>query len=384
MHFLEATQQKTRRSLKIGILGSRGIPNRYGGFEQFVHFLAQGLVEKGHKVFVYQSSLHPYEKKIWNQVELIRKWDPENFLGSFGQFVYDFLSILDAKRRGFDLLFQLGYTSNAIFFPIWPKYCPNLIHMDGLEWKRSKYNALVQVFLKKMEGVAARNGDYLIADSPEIKKHLQNKYGKMVRYIPYGAIIPESFDESILSSFQITPFGYHLIISRFVPENNLELIIRAHLSSGCEQPLVLVGNCENNYGAYLRRKYQHPSLIFLGGIYDTSVLNNLRRYCRLYFHGHSVGGTNPSLLEAMACGCIIAAHRNPFNYEITGPHADYFSNESDIRSLLLQSWSQEYRIKRKDALQAIVREQYSWEQIVEQYESFFLEFFREKKLQFEF
>ena len=358
--------------MKIGILGSRGIPNHYGGYEQFAQHLSLGLVERGHQVFVYQSSLHPYQGNQWKNVELIPKWDPENYLGSFGQFIYDFLSLIDARKRELHLLFQLGYTSSAIFYPLWPKRCPNFIHMDGLEWKRSKYNPWVKRFLKQMERIAAKKGDYLIADSVEIKKHLELSYQKTANYIPYGAIVPKEFNLNVLSTYQLNPLAYYLAIARFVPENNLELIIKGYLASKSSYPLVLIGNYQTKYGAYLKSHYDHPNIRFLGAIYDINVLNNLRHFCTLYFHGHSVGGTNPSLLEAMACGATIVAHENPFNFAVLGNQSEYFKNETDIQNSLRKQRSKEERLSSMRTSQSIIREKYSWERIIDQYERYFL------------
>src|ERR1700761_6048873 len=164
--------------LKIGILGTRGIPNRYGGFEQCAEYLALGLVAKGHKVWVYNSHSHEYQGSEWKDVQIIHCKDPEDKMGTFGQFVYDLNCIKDARKRDFDILLQLGYTSNSIWYPLWPKYCSNVVNMDGLEWKRSKYNKYVQRFLKTAERWAAEHGDVLIADSVGIQQHLKEAYNK--------------------------------------------------------------------------------------------------------------------------------------------------------------------------------------------------------------
>ena len=135
------------RRLKIGILGTRGIPNHYGGFEQFAEYLSLGLVQRGHDVYVYNSANHPYQNAEWNDVQIIHCKDPESKLGTFGQFFYDLNCINDARKRNFDILLHLGYTSDSVWHRRWPKNTINMMNMDGLEWMRSKYNKPTKWFL---------------------------------------------------------------------------------------------------------------------------------------------------------------------------------------------------------------------------------------------
>ena len=136
-----------QNNMKIGILGTRGIPNFYGGFEQFAQYLSEAFVKKGHEVHVYNSHTHPYEKNEWNGVKLIHCYDPENTIGTVGQFIYDLNCILDSRKREFDIILQLGYTSSSVWNWIFPKKSIIMTNMDGFEWKRSKYSKPVQQFL---------------------------------------------------------------------------------------------------------------------------------------------------------------------------------------------------------------------------------------------
>lgn len=364
--------------LKIGILGCRGIPNRYGGYEQFAQYLGEGLVEKGHRVWVYQSSLHPYREKDWNGVQLIRRPDPEDKLGAFGQFIYDFHCLRDAGKRGFDILLQLGYTSNAIWFPLWPSGAVNMVHMDGLEWKRAKYPAPVRLFLRWMERLAARQGEVLIADSPAIRNRLSEAFQREAEYIPYGAPLEPAFSEAHLSRLGLEAGQYYLAIARLVPENNLEAIIEGVLKGGGFLPLVVVSDMSSRFGRYLKNRYgRNKRVLFPGAIFEPEVLNSLRHFTRLYFHGHSVGGTNPSLLEAMACGAPICAHDNVFNRAVLEGRAFYFEDSSGIGRLLAglehnkalaAGWIEENR--RKAATE------FNWEKVIDSYEALF---FKHKK-----
>lgn len=358
-------------ALKIGILGSRGIPNHYGGYEQFAEYLSLGLVEKGHEVSVYVSSLHPYRETSWRGVRLIRKKDPENRLGPFGQFVYDYHCLRDARRRGFDVLLQLGYTSSAVWYRLWPKDAVNIVHLDGLEWKRSKYSRPVRYFLKKMEACVTRRADALIADSPAIRDYTFRTYGCESEMVAYGAETGLEDDPRRLETFGLAPKAYFLVISRFVPENNLEIILEGYLAANSGIPLVVIGNTDNRYGRRLIRRYNQPGVRFAGPVFDKPALDTLRINAALYFHGHSVGGTNPSLLEAMACKTPVCAHRNVFNAAVLGPDAFYFSNPQELAGVI-RGLDAETRVG--DWVRANYRkieEEYQWKGVVERMEGVF-------------
>ena len=357
--------------MNIGILGTRGIPNAYGGFEQFAQYLAKGLVEKGHIVFVYNSSSHPYQESTWNGIQIVHCNDPENRIGTAGQFIYDYNCLQDARKRDFDIVLQLGYTSSSVWYRFWPKKAINIVNMDGLEWKRAKYNNLTQKFLQWAEGLAARQGDVLIADSIGIKEYIQTKYQKEAVYIPYGADIPESFSNSYLSDLRLQANQYYLLIARMEPENNIEMIIRGYLESDQSRPLILIGSTQNKYGQFLLKKYSSEFIQFPGAIYDQSVINALRHFSSIYFHGHSVGGTNPSLLEAMACGCNIVAHENVFNKTILADDANYFLWADDIKNIINHPSHQDAISQYRENNIEKIKTTYSWEKIISDYETIF-------------
>lgn len=361
-------------SLKIGILGTRGIPNRYGGFEQCAEYLAVGLVQKGHKVWVYNSHNHEYQGSEWNGVQIVHCNDPEHKYGTPGQFIYDYNCFTDAKKRDFDVLLQLGYTSSSIWYWRWPKYCKNVVNMDGLEWKRTKYNKYAQKFLKIAEGWAAKHGDMLVADSVGIQQYLKDTYNKPSRFIAYGADVFEQPDEKILAAYNVQPYSYDMLIARMEPENNIETIIKGHIASGTERPLLVVGKTSNTFGTYLVDTYGHnKGLRFLGAIYDAPVINNLRYYSNLYFHGHSVGGTNPSLLEAMGCNALIVAHDNVFNKTVLGSDAFYFADDAQLASVIKQAGDKSSHAEYLDNNTKKIRTQYSWARITDMYEQVLLD-----------
>ncbi|MDR3272611.1 MAG: DUF1972 domain-containing protein [Flavobacteriaceae bacterium] len=357
--------------MRIAILGTRGIPNHYGGFEQFAEYFSTFLQEKGHEVYVYSSSFHPYKGDSYKGVHIIHRKNPEKIVGTVGQFIYDLNCILDSRKRNFDVILQLGYTSSAIWHFFLPKKAVIITNMDGLEWKRSKYSKKVRTFLKAMEKLAISHSDFLIVDSIGIQNYLEITYKKKSEYIAYGASLFSSPDEKILSDYNLKPFSYHLLIARMEPENNIDVIIKGVLKSQKDKPLILIGNhADTHYGKYLHETYKNSDKIrFVGTIYNMNILNNLRYFSDLYFHGHSVGGTNPSLLEAMASNCLIVANDNIFNRSVLDGNAYYFSNADEICAIT-------NNISKKNHLNLIeenrkkIRNEYSWEVINNKYLKF--------------
>jgi hypothetical protein len=323
------------KKLQIAILGTRGIPNRYGGFEQWAEQLSKELVLRGNDVTVYNSHFHPFKKDTFNGVKIIRKWDPEK-IGLASQFIYDLLCIVDTRKRNYDVIIQLGYTTSSVWAWMHPKKSKVIYNMDGMEWKREKYKGILSSFLKFAEKLAVKNSTKVIADSKPIKQYLDAKYNINSFFIPYPAEIFRNPDESTLKKFNLKKNSFYLIIARFQPDNNPETIIKGIINSNTSIPLVVIGNLKNNYAKRLKKKYESKKIIFLGGIYDKTILNNLRYFSLIYFHGHSAGGTNPSLLEAMGTSCIICAHDNEFNKAILEGEAFYFKSSNEISSVAVQ------------------------------------------------
>lgn len=349
--------------MKIAILGTRGIPNYYGGFEQFAEFFSVYLVEQGHEVYCYNSHNHKYQEKEFHGVHILHQHDPEYKLGTFGQFIYDFNCIMDARKRDFDIILQLGYTSNSIWFFLLPKKPIIITNMDGIEWKRSKYAKPVQQFLKFAERLAAVSSDYLVSDSLGIQTFLKKRYGKESTYIAYGAHPFNSPDEAVLAEYGVERENYNMIMARFEPENNIDMVLDGVAASSDKKVILVVGNHQTKYGEYLKNKFEaHENIRFVGGIYNLAHLNNLRYYSNLYFHGHSVGGTNPSLLEAMASQALIVANDNDFNRGVLKENAFYFSNAQQVKELLTSVKKSENKSFIANNYEAIVNE-FNWEKI---------------------
>jgi glycosyltransferase involved in cell wall biosynthesis len=367
------------RKLNIGILGTRGVPNQYGGFEQCAQYLSEALVKKGHRVVVYNSSNHPYQENTWNEVEIIHCKDPENKFGTAGQFIYDFNCIMNARKMNFDVVLHLGYTSNSIWYSLFPENAINIINMDGLEWKRSKYSTKVQRFLKLAEKLAAKHGDFLVADSIGIQQHLLKTYKKESTFIAYGAEIFQHPNKQILTNYNLRAYDYDMILARMEPENNIETIIKGFLKTSCNRKLIVVGTTTNNFGTFLKETYHDNRLMFLGAIYDIEIINNLRFFSALYFHGHSVGGTNPSLLEAMSSNALLVAHDNIFNKSILENNSFYFKTSEDITTIVNNFIDKKGYQHFIDNNLKLISEKYNWQKIADEYENLFINVIAKKK-----
>lgn len=368
--------------MKIAFISTRGIPNNYGGFEQFAEYISVGLVRRGHEVVVYSPHFHPYREPDYKGVRIKHIYSPAKWMeSSVGSFFYDFLSLRDAlKKEKFDIIYEAGYTSIVPAY-IWfnvkrIKYPLFTTNMDGLEYKRTKFNKWVQKFVFWEERMAVKHSHYLIADNMGIRDYYKEKYGKESKFLAYGADVHEDYDVDVLKEYGLEAGGYFIVVARLEPENNLFMAIEGYLASNQygKHPLVVVGKTNTPYGKYLMERYgRDRNIRFVGGIYDFRKLNSIRHYSYAYFHGHSVGGTNPSLLEAMASGCFILAHDNIFNRAVLGENALYYGS-TDAATEMLDGIDQAVSAHKKEYTERnleVIRRDYSWEKLVDEHEEYF-------------
>ncbi len=361
--------------LRIAILGTRGIPAGYGGFETFAEQLSVRLAARGHHVTVYAEAegraSGPDRDHQGVRVRERRRpaWGPASTLA------YDCACLWDA-RRGFDLVYMLGY---GAAWACWlPRACsgtPVWINVDGLEWARSKWSWPARVYLRAMEWLATRSATRLIADAQAIAARMRQRYprGAPCSFAAYGAAsAPAAADAAALDRFGLAPGGYLLAVARPEPENHLLEIIEGCNRHAGALPLAVVGDVQD------RTPYQRRLLAlagervrFIGGVYDARQLQALRLHAAAHLHGHSVGGTNPSLLEALACGNWVIAHDNPFNREVARDAADYFGDPAALARALsrLATASAPERQARSARARQIVAAHYTWEQIADRYEA---------------
>ncbi|MGJ8591428.1 MAG: DUF1972 domain-containing protein [Aquaticitalea sp.] len=358
--------------MNIAIIGTRGIPNNHGGFEQFAEYFSVYLAKKGHDVSVYNSHNHPFQDKDYKGVNIVHCYDPEYKIGTKGQFIYDFNCIKDSRKRNFDVILQLGYTSSSIWYWMMPKTPLIITNMDGMEWKRSKYSKKVRKFLEYAEKLVVKSSDYLISDSIGIQEYIKTKYNVDSKFIAYGATLFTAPNEDVLTEYEVNENDYCLLIARLEPENNIETIVEGYDASNVNYDLIIFGAL-NEYGKRLQKKFEYnPHIRFLGANYNQDHLNNLRYYSRYYFHGHSVGGTNPSLLEAMASNALIVANDNVFNKSILESDAFYFKEAADITTILNQDTAFEHKKEFTAQNATKIEKKYTWERINSEYEDFIL------------
>jgi glycosyltransferase involved in cell wall biosynthesis len=363
-----------RAQLRVAILGSRGIPASYGGFETFAEQLAVRLAARGHDITVYaEGGDEPVADTDYQGVRVRFRRRPR--WGAASVLAYDCACLWDA-RRGYDLVYMLGY--GAAWACWWPRVfgVPVWINVDGLEWARSKWSRLARAYLRCMEWVAGKAATRLIADAQAIADRFRATYPRSApsSFIAYGAelVQPGDVDVAALDAFGLESHRYLLIVARPEPENHILEIIQGHIHHGGAWPLVVVGDVSGGT-AYQQQLKRHASdrVRFVGAIYDAAQLASLRVHCACYLHGHSVGGTNPSLLEALACGNWVLAHDNEFNREVARDAADYFSTPEQLAGKLEQLYREvdAMRLQRSHRARAIVEEHYTWDGIADTYEA---------------
>jgi len=368
--------------MKIAFVSTRGIPNNYGGFEQFAEYISVGMAQRGHEVVVYSPKFHPYQESTYKGVRIKHIYSPETWMGSsVGSFFYDFASLRDAlKKEDFDIIYEAGYTSIIpayIWFNVKKRKRPIFTtNMDGLENKRSKFSPMVRRFLDWEEKMAVKYSHYLIADNMGIHDYYKEKYGKESKFLAYGADIHDDFKAEYLEEFGLKSEEYYILIARLEPENNIVMAIEGYLHSkeNGRRPLIVVGKTNTPHGKELVEKYGNERNVeFVGDIYDFKKLDSVRHFSKAYFHGHSVGGTNPSLLEAMAAGCFIFAHDNIFNRAVLKENAFYYPSADKVTEYLnrIDTIAEGSKIQYTARNIEVIRNEYSWESLIDKHEKYF-------------
>ncbi len=361
---------------KIAVLGSRGIPANYGGFETFAEELATRLADKGIDVTVYceigPNSIIPFSQ--YKSIKL--QYIASLALGPLSTIWYDLKCLWHARNK-FDIVYMLGYGASIFCFVprIWKTQV--ILNMDGIEWKRAKWGIIAKLWLKAMEAVSMCTANRLIADANGILNHLRSRHKKMppCSVIPYGApVIDIAPSTDLLKRLNLIPNQYYLTVCRLEPENHVWEILQGFSASTSVYPLIVIGNYlkKSDYVSRLLN-IRDNRIRFIGPIYDKLSLRTLRYYTLGYFHGHSVGGTNPSLLEALGCGNIVIAHDNMFNREVAGYTAVYFKDARDIPDILstIALYSEDQRKKHSDKAKDRIRDKFNWDLIIDQYLALF-------------
>ena len=347
--------------MRVTIIGTHGIPARYGGFETFVAHLVDACAKAGISVRVINEKDNPIVPCPGN-VEIVSS--SFNKSSSPLRFYHESLKLASI---GSDIILCCG-VGGAFFYSKYSKSNIKIItNVDGLEHLRRKYSRLQRMVIYFLQFRASRHSNFLIADSKEIWGYWINRFpdnkGRM-RIISYGADKCLPFNESVLADFRLKKNEYFLIIARLVPENYIEEIISAFKQYIGRKKLVIVGAVDKSNYAMSLKRIPHERIMFTGGIYDKNILDSLRQGCFMYIHGHSIGGTNPSLLEAMAAGCACLCHDNVFNLEVTAGSQIYFHSSYDLAIMLnlLEHKSHDLDSIKMKGLER-VQQIYNWDKI---------------------
>ena len=319
------------RPLRIAMIGTRGVPAAYGGFETAVEEVGRRLVERGHAVIVYGrdagdgSNYHLGMRRI--TLPSLRQKSLETLS-------HTALSSLHAATKARPDVALVFNAANSPFLPVLrSRGIPTALHMDGLEWRRSKWGPRGRAYYRWAEQFGVRNADALIADAPGIADYYQQQFGVPTELIRYGAPILQSAPEDGVHKLGIEPGRYHLVVARFEPENHVREIVEGYRASEAQMPLVVVGSAP--YAAAYTQGVraiaaEDPRIRMLGGIYDQQLLDALYFHAYTYVHGHSVGGTNPSLLRAMGAGTAVIAYDVGFNREVLDDEGWFFTDSRGV------------------------------------------------------
>lgn len=360
----------------VKILGCRGVPARHGGFETFAEELSLFLASRDWCVTVYcqECGRGEIREEDWRGVHLVRI--PVNYSGALGTIVFDWISLWHSlKKEGPNLV--LGYNTGAFHLISRLTKTVCLINMDGIEWKREKWSFAERCWLYCNECIGAWSANHLIADHPEIKKHLlRHTPSSKITMIPYGARNLEHGDTVPLIRYGVSEHPYCLIVARPEPENSILEIVQAFTARSRGLNLLVLGDLfpdENPYHQGIMG-VANEEVVFPGAIYDKDVIDCLRFHAKLYIHGHRVGGTNPSLVEALGAGTPILAYDNCFNRWVAGEGSTYFSCVEECKEAL------DYLLANPDRLSEMKRaskkrffEAFTWKTVLNEYEKLLLE-----------
>ncbi len=351
------------RGLRISIIGSRGIPARYGGFETFVEELAPRLVERGHRVTVYCRRGYTGERAptSYRGVRLVST--PYVRIRSLETLTHELTSVLHSFREPVDAYYFLGTRGSPWYVLVKPTRRCAVVHTDGLEWKRRKWSRFGRRYLRFAEWLAARvAADLLVTDAEAMSSYYRRTYGKDPVFIPYGARVIDAPAPGSLRRWGLSPGGFDLVVCRLEPENNVDTIIREHRSSGTDRELVIVGDARypSAHERGLRQMEDPGRVRFLGAVYEG--VDDLYAGCRLYLHGHEVGGMNPGLLRAMGAGACVLALDTPFNREAVGTAGRFWRLEAGSLQDEIAWTSGAGRVEElSTAARARIAERFSWD-----------------------
>jgi glycosyltransferase involved in cell wall biosynthesis len=366
---------KHTNKLKIAIIGSRGYPIVYSGYETFVKEVSERLVAQNIDVRVYcQKHLFSARPKIVNGVELV--YMPTVQTKSLNQLVHSFFSMVHACCSKTDVILVVNAANGPFGLISLLAQKKTLINVDGLEWLRPKWKGLGAAYFKFAAKLATLFYNTIITDAEAMRQVYLQTFNANSTVIAYGANIRHSKNPSLINQFGLTPNEYFLIVGRLIPDNNSDLILEGFKKANSNKKLVIVGDVPYQ-DAYAQKMKAHASdqILFLGYITDSEVLAELYHQSYAYLHGHEYGGTNPTMLKAMAYGCAILALDTVFNREMleNGQFGWFFQKTSDSVALYLQQAEhnpqavQTLKEKARDG----ITQKYNWDEVTRAYVTVF-------------
>lgn len=357
--------------MKIAIVGIQGLPNQYGGFETLSEFLVKHLGGR-QEITVYCS--RP-DQKEWPETYNGARLKYVNVTSHGGKgILYDSKCLIDAVRGDYDVILILGFGPGFVM-PFLSKRAKSkiILNFGGLDWKRDKWGWLAQKVIKTCEKLLVTNSCMIVSDNKKIHDYVTEEYHKDSALIAYGGdqVHELPITDDFISKYPFLKGKYAFEVARIQSDNNIEMLIKAFIEADL-LPLVLVGNWNSSqYGIELKSKYEgKKNIVLLDAIYDKSILDVLRSNCYLYVHGHSAGGTNPSLCEAMYLGLPIMAFSNGYNQGTTFNKAIYFENEHHLATLIRET-PKEKLDKMRPVMKQLAHENYNWKYIANEYEKLF-------------
>jgi glycosyltransferase involved in cell wall biosynthesis len=360
-------------ALQIAMIGTRGVPAAYGGFETAVEEIGSRLVERGHAVTVYCRSdpAHSVAKQGEHLgMRLVHL--PSLHVKAWETLSHTALSVAHASTHARPDAAFVFNAANAPFVPMLrSRGVPTTVHVDGLEWKRDKWGGIARRYYRWAEEFSVRSADALIADAQGIVDYYRDEFSIPTELISYGTRLLHDQASDRLAEIGLIPNGYHLVVARFEPENHVDVLIEGFLRSSSRLPLVVVGSAPYS-GAHCRRIADLAAdsrVRLLGGLWDQEQLDQLYAHAVSYLHGHSVGGTNPSLLRAMGASTATIAWDVVFNREVLGVYGAYFRDSATLASLIEDAeFNPHHTVEVGVALQRRASALYNWGHVTDGYE----------------
>lgn len=361
----------------VRILGTHGVPANYGGFETAAENIALFLVRRGWRVIVYCQTAGngPITEDVWHGIERVHV--PVDLDGWKGTSKFDLFSIRHACRFK-DLCLTFGYNTAVFNLLQRLRGIPNVINMDGIEWSRSRWGFTKQAILYINERIACFVGNHLIADHPEIEKYLLTRAPKRkITTLTYGADPVADAPLPPVLQLGLQPGQYLSLIARPIPENSILEIVEGFSAKPRGKKLILLGNYDASRDPYHAKVMSAAGseVVFAGAIYNKALVQAIRFHSLAYAHGHTVGGTNPSLVEAMAASNPVIAHDNPYNRWVAQDAALYFTDAGSFSKCVDELLgSPERLVSLRQASQRRFQQEFTWEHVAGQYEQLLLRF----------